>query len=104
MTDTLKDYFVINYTYDVRDRLMQKAVDWEQSGPNYLLNYRYDPQGNVTNIASGYGNGAQLGYGYDALNRLTNVWSQGQLAAAYAYDWAGNLQGVRYVLRTFLTS
>ncbi|MGH7942500.1 MAG: RHS repeat-associated core domain-containing protein, partial [Limisphaerales bacterium] len=81
-------------------RLVQKAVSWEAfgSGMNVtaLLDYGYDANGNVTNIASGYANGVNLTYAYDPLNRLTNVLSHGQLAAAYSYDLAGNLTGMKY--------
>jgi RHS repeat-associated protein len=37
-----------------------------------------------------------LSYAYDPLNRLTNVLSHGQLAAAYSYDLDGNLTAMRY--------
>ena len=85
----------IGYAYDSRDRLTQKAETWS-GGLMASLNYRYDADGNVTNIQSGWANGVNLAYGYDALNRLTNVLARGQLAAAYGYDGAGNLQGMRY--------
>ncbi len=88
-------YTTENYAYDNRDRLAQKIVVWTD-GPTGVLNYQRDANGNVTAIASGYGNGAQLAYGYDALNRLTNVLSHSQMAANYAYDAVGNLQGMRY--------
>jgi len=93
--ENLEVFTTIYYTYDSRDRLTQKEVAWK-SGPSGVLNYQYDADGNVTTIASGYGNGVQVAYSYDALNRLTNVLSHGQLAAAYGYDGAGNLQEMRY--------
>ena len=85
------------YSYDNRDRLIQKIVIWNSSSaPTASLNYRYDANGNLTNLWSGYANGVNLAYGYDALNRLTNVLSHSQLAAGYAYDALGNLQALRY--------
>ena len=86
---------VCSYAYDSRDWLIQKAMNWV-GGPTASLNYGYDANGNVTNLWSGYANGVNLAYGYDPLNRLTNVLSHGQLAAGYGYDPAGNLQAMRY--------
>ncbi|MGH7989302.1 MAG: hypothetical protein ACREDS_03795 [Limisphaerales bacterium] len=37
----------------------------------------------MTDLQSSFVNGVDLAYGYDALNRLTNVLSHGQLAAGY---------------------
>ena len=83
------------YTYDLRDRLLQKMVDWN-NGPSNSLNYAYDPDGDVTNIFSGAPNGVNMIYAYDPLNRLTNVIADGNACAAYIYDFAGNLQTMRY--------
>src|SRR5262249_4807630 len=93
------------YSYDARDRLTKKAVTWAANWNDpstvyanaaAMLNYGYDANGNVTNIASGYANGVNLAYAYDPLNRLTNVLSHGQPAAGYSYDLAGNLVGMTY--------
>ena len=86
------------YAYDLRDRLLSKTNNWN-NGPVISLHYAYDPNGNVTNIYSIYlstSNGVNLQYVYDPLNRLTNVLANGNAAAAYAYDFAGNLQAMRY--------
>jgi RHS repeat-associated protein len=83
------------YAYDLRDRLLQKTVNWN-NGPSNSLNYAYDPNGNVTNISSGTPNGVNLIYAYDPLNRLTNVLANGNATAGYAYDLVGNLQTMRY--------
>lgn len=83
------------YTYDLRDRLLQKTVNWN-NGPSNSLNYAYDPNGNVTNISSGTPNGVNLIYVYDPLNRLTNVIANGNASTTYAYDFSGNLQTMRY--------
>ena len=91
-------YATIEYQYDPRDRLSQKQ--WEQEGsaelPNAGVAYGYDANGNITNISSEYGNGVQLSYAYDPLNRLTNVLSHGLPAASYQYDLAGNVKGMGY--------
>jgi RHS repeat-associated protein len=83
------------YTYDLRDRLLQKAVNWK-GGTNVSLNYAYDANGNVTSIASTTPNGVNLAYAYDPLGRLTNVLDNGNPVAGYAYDLVGNLQALRY--------
>jgi len=90
------DYDTINtYNYDSRDRLVQKFVTYN-GGMTASLNYRYDANGNVTNLWSWMANGVSLAYSYDVLNRLTNVLSHGQLAASYQFDAAGNLAAMRY--------
>ncbi len=76
--------------------MTQKAVAWDYSEVTASLNYQYDSAGNLTNLQSGLANGVALGYAYDPLNRLTNVVAHGQRAAWYAYDLAGNLQGMGY--------
>ncbi len=83
------------YSYDNRDRLALKTVNWN-GGPSVSLNYGYDANGNVTGIWSSASNGVNLAYGYDALSRLTNVLANGGTAAAYAFDLAGNVQTMRY--------
>ena len=83
------------YAYDVRDRLLLKTNSWN-NGPGISLNYRYDANGNVTNLWSSTVNGVNLAYSYDPLNRLTNVLANGNAAAGYGFDLAGNLQVMRY--------
>ncbi len=83
------------YVYDVRDRLLLKTNSWN-NGPGISLNYRYDVNGNVTNIWSSTIAGVNLAYNYDPLNRLTNVLANGNAAAGYGFDLAGNLQAMRY--------
>ena len=81
-----------SYSYDNRDRLLLKEVVWS-NGPTVLLNYRYDSNGNVTNLWSSTANGVTNNYQYDALNRLTNVKADGSAAASYTLSTnAGNLQ------------
>ena len=84
-----------SYSYDNRDRLLLKAVTWT-NGPTVLLNYRYDADGNVTNLWSSTANGVTNVYQYDPLNRLTNVVANGSGAASYGFDSAGNLQTLHY--------
>ncbi|HEV2453562.1 MAG TPA: hypothetical protein VGY98_04840 [Verrucomicrobiae bacterium] len=86
----------VTNVYDSRDRLQKKIMSWGNDKPAEALNYGSDANGNVASIDSGFANGVHLAYSYDPLNRLTNVLSHGQLAAAYSYDLAGNLQALRY--------
>jgi RHS repeat-associated protein len=80
------------YTYDLRDRLMQKAT------PEGTLSYAYDAAGNLTSMASSNVGGTWVSYSYDQLNRLSGV-TDNRLASgvtAYSYDKVGNLQGYLY--------
>jgi RHS repeat-associated protein len=95
-------YFYNTYTYDNRDRLIQKNITEDNISGDYYqyyqttLNYAYDINGNVTNIWTG-DNNLNIYYGFDPLNRLTNVLDtvSGTLAA-YSYDNVGNLQVTHY--------
>ena len=83
------------YAYDNRDRLNLKTVSWT-NGPSISLNYRYDANGNLTNLWSNTPGGVTNAYQYDALNRLTNVLAAGSAAASYGFDGLGNLQSLHY--------
>lgn len=90
------DYETTMYSYDSRDQLVMKSVNWNDPAMSAALSYGYDADGNVTNMSSSTANGVAVAYGYDALNRLTNVLSHGQVAASYEYDSAGNLRSMGY--------
>jgi len=79
----------------VINRLTQKVVSWT-AGPVLSLNYRFDADGNLTNLWSGSSGGVTNVYQFDALDRLTNVLANGSAAAGYGFDTAGNLQTMRY--------
>jgi YD repeat-containing protein len=79
------DVYRVTYQYDNRDRLTQKVVTWHYgnyyyaNGQTASLNYRYDANGNLTNLWSGFANGVNLAYGYDAAGRKiaeTNTYGQ----------------------------
>jgi len=89
------------YTYDNRDRLITKVVNWTNTAvsPSQLsvsLNYLYDANGNVTNLWSSTPNGVANSYQFDALNRLTNVSAGASSLCQYGFDPVGNLQNMRY--------
>ena len=81
-----------SYTYDLRDRLTQKAT------PEGTLAYTYDAAGNLASIRSSNANGTSVNYAHDALNRLASV-QDNRLASGtttYSYDNVGNLQSYAY--------
>src|SRR4051812_10204595 len=84
-----------SYTYDGQDRLTNKVVSWT-SGPTLSLNYRFDANGNLTNLWSDTSGGVTNVYQFDPLDRLTNVLASGSAAASYRFDSVGNLQSIWY--------
>jgi RHS repeat-associated protein len=80
------------YRYDVRNRLVEKVRTWVAVGLSVALNYAYDANGNLTQVASSDPNGAAVAYEYDALNRLGAVHDARLGRAAYQYDPVGNLE------------
>jgi RHS repeat-associated protein len=78
------------YSYDVRDRLIQKAT------PEGTLDYTYDEAGNLTSIQSSNTGGTSVSYSFDQLNRLATVTDTHSGNMTYAYDNVGNLQGYLY--------
>jgi RHS repeat-associated protein len=84
------------YAYDGRNRLAQKTKSFGGTSYTSSLNYSYDENGNVTGIQSSDPNGVQVGYGYDALNRLSAVNDAKVGVTTYSYDGVGNLQGSIY--------
>ncbi|MGD0470655.1 MAG: DUF2341 domain-containing protein [Terriglobales bacterium] len=79
------------YTYDTVDRITAKAT------PEGTLNYTYDAAGHVASIQSSNASGANVGYTYDDLNRLSTVVDN-RLGSttSYSYDTANNLATVTY--------
>ena len=84
------------YSYDIRNRVVQKTKSWVGQSSRVALNYGYDANGDLTNIASSDPNGVNVAYGYDALNRLAAVNDARTGLSSYTYDTVGNLQGYTY--------
>jgi RHS repeat-associated protein len=88
------------YVYDDRNRLAQKTKNWGGSGVSpsltSTLNYAYNANGNLTNIVSSDPNGANVGYEYDALSRLSAVDDTKSGQTVYNYDEVGNLKNYIY--------
>ena len=80
------------YSYDTRDRLIEKAT------PQGTLTYTYNGAGQLDSIQSNHAGGVDLSYSYDALNRLAKVTDQGlgNANTTYSYDNAGSLAGYVY--------
>ncbi len=93
---------------------------FETNANNQLIQYNYDPSGNLTNLVDGkaqatrwnfdeYGRvtnkldqaGVEvLRYKYDADGRLTNRWSAAKANTYYRYDPVGNLTDIVYPVST----
>ncbi len=83
------------YVYDDRNRLAQKTKSWGVA-LSVSLNYAYDANGNLTGIQSSDPNGANVGYEYDELNRLSAVNDATTGRTVYNYDEVGNLANYTY--------
>jgi RHS repeat-associated protein len=84
------------YVYDDRNRLAQKTKTFGGASYTSTLTYGYDAIGNLTGITSSDPNGVNVGYEYDALNRLSAVNDAAAGTTAYGYDAVGNLAGYIY--------
>lgn len=80
-----------SYSYDSRDRLLSKST------PEGSLTYTYDVAGNRKTVQSDSG-AYDVGYGYDALNRLASVTDHvaGGGTTTYHYDDGGRLGSYDY--------
>ncbi|ATB37102.1 hypothetical protein CYFUS_002523 [Cystobacter fuscus] len=76
-----------NYA-DARQWMTDSSVTGP-SGTLYQASYGYDAGGRVTSTSSSTNPLSNLGYTYDALNRLTNV--TGKQPQSFTYDALGNL-------------
>jgi RHS repeat-associated protein len=77
------------WTFDAYNR-----VSSYQDTFGNLLQYRYDANGNLTNLV--YPGGRNVYYAYDSLNRLTNVTDWAGRRTTLAYDLAGQLTSVTH--------
>jgi len=78
-----------SYSYDNRNRLMQKQT------PFGTIAYTYDSAGDLLSLKSSNIGGVSDTYTYDQLNRLSTV-TDASGATTYAYDAVGNLQSFTY--------
>ncbi|WP_040950108.1 RHS repeat-associated core domain-containing protein [Gorillibacterium massiliense] len=72
------------YTYDNRNRLLEKQV--AETGDR--ISYTYDAASNRTTMTDGSGKSE---YTYDGNNRLIQITKNGTVQLAYGYDAAGNI-------------
>src|SRR2546423_15700156 len=94
------------FGYDDHNRLQWKKVSNAGRPSEDILNYRYDENGNVTQIYTRVESGdfyfTDVSYQWDALNRLTNVVNASPLihndppATSYTYTEVGNQHEVMY--------
>jgi RHS repeat-associated protein len=79
------------YTYDNRDRVSSKAT------PEGTLTYTYDGASNVTSVISSNPNGTNVGYSWDADNRLATVTDNRTMGATnYTYDETNQIKTITY--------
>ncbi len=81
-----------SYSYDLRDRLLQKVT------PEGTLSYTYDLGGDLLSIRSSNTSGTSVNYGYDQLNRISTTRDNRLVSGTttYGYDPVGNLQNYAY--------
>jgi YD repeat-containing protein len=72
------------WTFDAYDR-----VATYRDADGNLMQYRYDPSGNLTNLV--YPGGKNVFYAYDSLNRLTNVTDWANRKTSLEYDLASRV-------------
>ncbi len=75
---------IITHEFDALNRVI-KATGINGN----VLQYSYDPVGNLSSIT--YPDGKTVSYSYDAANRLATVTDWASRVTNYAYDAAGNL-------------
>uniref|UniRef100_I5ASF0 RHS repeat-associated core domain protein n=1 Tax=Eubacterium cellulosolvens (strain ATCC 43171 / JCM 9499 / 6) TaxID=633697 RepID=I5ASF0_EUBC6 len=91
---------VQKYGYDNLGRLTDLKIE-EQGKLRDRTTYEYDLQGNLSVSDRQIWTGdadirtEHLTYGYDALGRLTQVMTDGELSRQYTYDAFGNRTGLR---------
>jgi RHS repeat-associated protein len=76
-----------NWTFDAYDR-----VSSYQDVYGNLIQYRYDSNGNLTNLV--YPGGRNVYYAYDSNNNMTNVTDWSGRQTTLTYDLDGHLTGV----------
>jgi len=65
----------VTYVYNTLSQLTSEARTFSGLTPSYTLSYGYNLSGELTSITNYWG--AQVGYGYDKIGRLTNVSGSG---------------------------
>jgi len=86
LTNIVENGRTNSWSFDAYDR-----VSSYQDADGNLIQYRYDNNGNITNLI--YPGGKIVAYFFDSLNRLTNVT-----------DWVGRKTALTYDLASRLTS
>lgn len=87
ITSVTENGFTNTWTYDAYNR----PASFRDVFGN-LIQYRYDANGNVTNLV--YPNGKNVYYAFDSNNHMTNVTDWAGRKTAITYDLAGHLTGI----------
>lgn len=77
----------LSQTFDAYDRMTSHT-----NAEGYVIQYRYDQNGNVTNLV--YPGNRIVVYGYDSLNRLTNVTDWATRKTSIEYDLASRVKKI----------
>ena len=86
-TNVIENGKTNSWAYDAYNR-----ISTYQDANGFLLQYRYDLNGNLTNLI--YPGNKVVAYFYDSLNRLTNVTDWSQRKTVITYDLAGRITGL----------
>jgi len=86
-TNLLENGQTNSLVFDVYNR-----VTAYRDGAGNLIQYRYDANGNITNLV--YPGGKNVYYAFDNLNRLTNVTDWAQRKTVIGYDLAGRVKNI----------
>jgi RHS repeat-associated protein len=87
ITSVTENGFTNTWTYDAYNR----PSSFRDVFGN-LIQYRYDANGNVTNLV--YPNGKNVYYAFDSNNHMTNVTDWAGRKTVITYDLAGHLTGI----------
>jgi RHS repeat-associated protein len=87
ITGVTENGFTNSWTYDAYNRPSSCRDVFGN-----LIQYRYDANGNVTNLV--YPNGKNVYYAFDSNNHMTNVTDWAGRKTAITYDLAGHLTGI----------
>jgi RHS repeat-associated protein len=89
LSDTLGG-IITNYTYSLAGELLSKETRYG-STTLFKIEFNRDSLGRITHqVESNEGVVKRLGYRYDGLGRLSQVWKDDTLISAYSFDSNGN--------------
>jgi RHS repeat-associated protein len=82
----------VKYSYDALNDLLSETDTI--GGVQYTISYTYDLAGNVQSIS--YPDGSKVSYSYDALDRVTKVYSGTSTYASFTYNYDSTINSITY--------